>query len=152
MNYPYVHLILGHVSIITLPVTVLFLFFATYKKNNQMRFFSLWILFFSGLIVLPTFLTGEPAFYAIEGFASIRDTIVHTHEEFAEKTLTIILINAGLALIALFYHKNEKWNLRLSWGVLSVAIISSMALLWTAKLGGQIRHSETRISIFESLN
>ncbi len=144
MIYAPIHLMINHIPVIALPLNLLFLVFSVYKKNKQMKKFSLLILIFIGLTILPVYFTGEPAEHEIEDFPAVNEAVIHPHEEMAEKTLAILLLTSVTALATLAFERNEKLNRQLTYTTIGLAIIGSMSLIYTASLGGKIRHTETR--------
>lgn len=152
MNFAHLHLILNHIPVIGIPFLTLFLIFAYIKKNEQTKKFSLVLFCLIGLVVLPVFFTGEPAADLIEDFPGVTEEIIRPHEEMGEKSLVICLLAAGFAVSALAISKNEKLNQKLVMATIGLAVFGSMSLLYTANLGGQIRHTENRSPLFKSVN
>lgn len=152
MNFAEIHLMLNHIPIIALPLVSVFLLFAFIKKNALMKKISLVMLILIGLVTLPVYFTGEPAEGIIEDFPGVTESVIKPHEEMGEKALILALIASGLAISALVFVKNEKRNHQLTVATLSVAVIGSMALVYTGYLGGQIRHTEVRVPLFQPVN
>lgn len=152
MNYSQLHLILNHLPVIGLPLITVFLVFSFLKRNIQMRNFTLVLLFLIGLMVLPVFFTGEPAADLIEDFPGVSEEVIRPHEEMADKSLVICLVGSVLALSSLIVVKNEKLNQKLVIATIGVSLFGSMSLVYTAHLGGQIRHTENRMPLFKPLN
>ncbi len=152
MNFAHLHLILNHIPVVGIPFLTLFLIFAFIKKNEQMKKFSLVLLCLIGLVILPVFFTGEPAEDLIEDFPGVTEEIILPHEEMGEKSLVICLVASVLALSSLVIIKNEKLNHQLVMVTIGLAVLSSMSLLYTANLGGQIRHTENRTPLFKPVN
>ncbi len=146
MNYAHIHLILNHLPVITIPFATVFLIFSIYKKNNQVKMFSLLVLAIACLSSVPVYYTGEPAEHAIEDIPSVTESVIHPHEEMAEKSLILSLVTMAAAIAAIALTKNEKRNRQLTYLTVGLALFTSMALGYTASLGGQIRHTETRES------
>lgn len=92
------------------------------------------------------FLTGEPAEEVLEELPVFSERLVHDHEEAGEFAL-ILSIVAGLSACAAIYFSRKKpqW---LSYGLIftiTLLLLSSIAFLRTAHLGGLIRHEEIRV-------
>lgn len=148
MNYAHLHLILNHIPVVALPLATLFLAFAVYKKNIQMKIFSLMILICVGLVTVPTYFTGEPAEHMIEDFPGVRENVISPHEEGAEKVLIVVLVMSATAIAALALQKNQKRHEQLVIAVLCLAAFGSAGLMYTGYTGGQIRHTEARLPVF----
>ena len=91
------------------------------------------------------YLTGEPAEELIENLPGFSEAIVEEHEEVA-LIATIGMVVLGLvALVGLIRFRPPRiaptWYGR---GVLLLALLMGGVMVWTANLGGQIRHSEIR--------
>ncbi|MEZ4816178.1 MAG: hypothetical protein R3A80_13410 [Bdellovibrionota bacterium] len=146
MNLAHLHLILNHIPIVGIPIALAFLIQGIWAKNKSTQKFSLIVLFVLALIVLPVFYTGEPAEEVIEHLPGVTEAFIHPHEEAAELSLILTLITGALAFLALFFQKDEKKARILNFGVIGVATIATASLIYTANLGGQIRHTEFRSS------
>jgi uncharacterized membrane protein len=144
MNLAHVHLILNHIPIIGIPIALIFLAYGVYVKNQQSQKFALLMLFGLALFVLPVYFTGEPAEEIVEHLPGVAESFIESHEEAAEISLILTLITGIAALIALWFQKYPKKIHLMNLGVMIIAGITVISLLYTANLGGQIRHTELR--------
>jgi hypothetical protein len=88
--------------------------------------------------------SGDPAEDAIRGFPGVRRAVIHTHEEFAEKSLIAAGIVGVFALVALIKWRRGAVPRGVSAGMFAAAAIVSGMMVYTGLLGGRIRHSEVR--------
>jgi hypothetical protein len=123
------------------------LFFLTahavlYKKEKQIRIY-LWFYILLAMATIPVFLTGDPAGDLIKKLPGISDSAIDTHETFGYISLIIILLLGVSAAAALRFFRNKDflpgW---FKYSFVIVAFISVLAVSWTGKTGGDIRHSE----------
>lgn len=144
MNLAHLHLILNHIPIVGIPIALAFFIQGVWVKNKSSQKFSLIVLFVLALTILPVFYTGEPAEEVIEHLPGVTEAFIHPHEEAAELSLIFTLITGALAFLALFFQKDAKKSRLFNFGIIGVASIATVSLLYTANLGGQVRHTEFR--------
>lgn len=145
MNWAHIHLILNHIPVVGLPITLAFLVYSTVKKNDSAQKFSLLMLTLIAALVLPVFLTGEPAEEFVEDLPGIGKKIIHEHEEAGEIAMVLTLLAGASALSSLFMAgKNERLRGLLVRGAIGLATVATLDLAYAANLGGQIRHAEIR--------
>ena len=142
MNLAHMHLLLNHISVVGLPVGLIFLVYGLVKKNTNVQRFSLIVLIALAAFIIPAYLTGEPAEELVENIPGVTKSLIHAHEEAAEASLSLTLFTAGLAVVALWAHFKGKWMRQASLAVVLMAFIATMSIAYTCSLGGQIRHSE----------
>ena len=136
------HLIINHISLIGLPLSLIFLAIGLIKKSDLLKKSTLLVLVGLSLIIIPTYLTGEPAEESIENNVTISKDQIHTHEEAAEAALTLTLITGALSALTLLLWNKKPRELGIYFIIIS-ALISTISLGITAHEGGKIRHSET---------
>ena len=88
--------------------------------------------------------SGDPAEDAIRGFPGVQRAVIHTHEEFAEKSFIAAGIVGFLALVALIKWRRGMIPRGVSAGMLAAAAILSGMMIYTGLLGGRVRHTEVR--------
>jgi uncharacterized membrane protein len=144
MNSAHIHLILNHIPIIGIPIALAFLLYGIWTDNKSSRRFSLLILSILAVAALPVYLTGEPAEEVVEHLPGVAESFIEAHEEAGKVSLILTLITGGASLLALWFQNNQKKARLISFGVIGIASASIVSLLYTANLGGQIRHTEFR--------
>ncbi len=144
MNLAHLHLIVNHLPVVGIPLVLLFLGYGLYTKNLLLQRFSLKVLFIVSLLLLPVYFSGEPAEKIVEHLPGVTESLIESHEDAALFTLIVTLIMGALAAVALYFRKNEKRFGGLSKIVFVVGCLSVASLLYTANLGGQVRHTEVR--------
>lgn len=144
MNYSHLHLMLNHIPVIGVPLVLFFLGWGIKKQEAVMTKMALFILVLVSLMVIPVYFTGEPAEERIEHLAGVSEDYIAPHEEAAEIALTLTVLAGLSAMVSLwFYSDPKKKNIlpRLTFVTGSIAFVS---LLYTANLGGKVRHTELR--------
>ncbi len=144
MNFAYLHLIINHIPIIGIPVALVFLIYGMRTQNRVIERFSLLVLFAIAAMVVPVYLTGEPAEEAVEHLPGFAESFIESHEDAAKFSLVLTLAAGALAFIALWLQNFELRRQQINLAVLGVATIALLSLGYTAYLGGKIRHSEFR--------
>jgi uncharacterized membrane protein len=144
MNLAHVHLIINHVPIVGIPVALLFLGCGLWKQNKQLQNISLLVLVALAALVLPVYLTGEPAEKVIKHLPEVTEAFISPHEEAAKYALILTLTTGFFALVALWFRKDESKSRKLNIFVFILACVAVGALVRTGNLGGEIRHTELR--------
>ena len=80
----------------------------------------------------------------MEHLPGVAESLIEAHEKAAKLALILTLTSGVAAFGALWFQKFEKNARRFNTGVACVTLVSMISLLYTAKLGGEIRHSEIR--------
>ena len=152
MNFAHLHLILNHIPVIGIPIALAFLIFGIFSQSSPTQKFSLFMLFLLGPVALPVYLTGEPAEKLIEHLPGFVESFVDSHEDAALVSLILSIVTSIAAFVALWFQKDEKKRRIFNFGVVGIACITIISLLYTANLGGQIRHTEIRAGSSAPLN
>lgn len=142
MSLGYLHLILNHIPVLTLPIVLIFLLYSFLRKSENMIRFALLMTMLTSLSVLPVYLSGESAETIVEKVIPTQKDVIHSHEEAAEKALVLTLlvsVTTFFVLISFLKLKAAKFGITL---VILTGIFSFTSLVYTAYLGGKIRHTE----------
>lgn len=142
MNFAHIHLILNHIPMLTMPVVLVFFGFALLTQNSALKKFALILLVATAGMVVPVYLTGEPAEKVVEHFASLSEPLIEAHEESAEVSLILTLLAGGLALASILTEGKQNIRKYASVAVIVSTTLAVGSLGYTANLGGKIRHSE----------
>ena len=112
------------------------------KKEKQIRIY-LWFYVLVALIIIPVFLTGDPAGELIKKLPGISESLIDSHETFGYISLITILVLGVSSLAALrFFRTRELLPAWFKYSFLIVSFIAVLVISWTGKTGGEIRHSE----------
>lgn len=146
MNLAHLHLILNHIPVIGIPTALVFLVYGIYVKHQPLQRFALLVLVALAAVVLPVYFTGEPAEEIVEHLPGVAESFIEAHEDAALFSLIITLITGAAAVIALWFQNDPKKSRWMNFGVMAVACLAVLSLLYTANLGGKVRHTELRAS------
>lgn len=145
MNSAQVHLALTHLPVFGyLLFTPLFFVAVWKKKQDLLNLVSIMLLLLS-LSAIIVFNSGEGAEEIVEEISGISHDAIHEHEESGELSFWLLSISglaAALVLalrVSLFHSK--QFRLLIVMGIFLLA--TSLSSLYTAHLGGKIRHPET---------
>ncbi len=140
---PHLHVLLNHFPSIG-TVIALGLFVASYYlKSEDLRRSSLVLFLLLGLLVIPTYISGAAAKWAIQGNAGIPVDVISAHQDVALLAFTFLGITGCLAWLALWqerrFSRTPDWNLI---AVFGVAVISLILMARAGNIGGHINHPE----------
>ena len=145
MNSAHFHLIVNHLPIVGLLIGTLVLITGLVIKKTDVNLTALGVLIFSAITSIVAFYTGEGAEEVVENLPGISETLIHTHEEYAESFFVLTLILGGLSLLTfiteLIKFKISKYLIILC---LLGAIADGILAQYVGTSGGEIRHSEIR--------
>lgn len=144
MNPTHIHLLLNHFPIIGTLIGSAILLYSMVKKQNTGKNIGAFIILIMAIIAIPVMLTGDPAEDSIEHLSGISKTLIHDHEEAAEKAFWLMEITGILSLLALVLYKIKSALVSKAFLIAMVfSIITFFAMAWTGYLGGKIRHPES---------
>ena len=144
MNYPHLHLMINHVTIVGAIVALLLLVWSLVARRRDFIRLSLFVTLLAGLSVWPAFFTGNEAHEQLEDVQGFDHDLVEEHEESADWALWILLGTGAIAALGLWGSRNEREVPRWAGVAATSGLLLSVAVLGrTALLGGEIRHPET---------
>lgn len=145
MNDAHYHLIVNHLPIVGLLIGILVLIAGLVFNKTEVKLTALGILIFSAITSIAAFYTGEGAEEVVENLEGISETLIHTHEEYAETFYTLSLILGGLSLLTFILElKKMKFTKYLMIICLLIALVDGVLATYVGSSGGEIRHSEIR--------
>jgi uncharacterized membrane protein len=145
MDTTHLHLLLNHVPTIGFIVALAFYIVSFFGNSDHVKQASLALMVGIAFITIPTYVTGNGAWNAIQNMDDMHVSAAETHEGAAFLAMIFIQITGALAFLGL-------WSLRRT-GSLSHAssavifIFASISFMLVANLGGEIRHTEIRPDI-----
>lgn len=142
MNSVQMHLALTHVPVILSLAGAAMLIVALLAKNKTLIKTAYVMLVIAGITALPVYFSGEGAEEAVENLPGVSETIVERHEDIAKAGLISIVIAGLLAIAAFFSLRFIMVGRIFKVVVLGAGLVSSALMFQTAKLGGEIRHTE----------
>ena len=153
INETYLHLLLNHVPVLTSLLGIPLFFYGWLRKDQRVLQIGLGSFILAALSAVPVYFSGEGAEEMVEHLPGVLESLIESHEDVAK--IAMILAEAlGLsALVAFVLDLRQsdlsKWSLPV---VALISLISAGAIIQTAHLGGQIRHSEIRTNTASSFN
>jgi hypothetical protein len=145
MNWSHVHLMLNHVPVLGVFFGLLLLLAAKLKKSEELARASLVVFVLIGAAAGLVYFSGEQAEVAVAQIPEISKTLVLQHDDAAFYAVTSACILGGVALLGLFFFRGTRsapgW---FGVVVLLLALLTTGLVVWTANLGGYIRHPEIR--------
>ena len=143
MNWAYLHLAINHFPIIGTIIGLLLLIIGFVTKHKGVEVSGLGTLVFSAIMAVAAFLTGNPAEKVVENIPDVAKSLVSRHEDIASVGMYLLIPTGIFAALTLYsIWKKEKSVKFLVIITLILSLISSIAMVFVGRTGGQIRHSE----------
>ncbi|HEY0676882.1 MAG TPA: DUF2231 domain-containing protein [Chitinophagaceae bacterium] len=149
MNQSQIHLALTHMPVVLSLTGLVILIISLIRKNQTGMNISFYILLAAGLFTIPVFLSGEGAEEMVERIPGVSEAVIEKHEDVAKISLWIILATALVAIAGLIRKAGKQLQF-VRYFVLIFAIASAGLMVFTAHLGGQIRHTEISSSVAQN--
>lgn len=145
MNAAHVHLALNHVPVLGCVFGLALLLAGLLRGQRVLLQAALGTFVVAALVAVPVFLSGHPAEEFVENAPDAAMSVAAAHEDAATFAVTALAVLGVAALFALVRTRGGNALGRPMVGlVLVLALTSSSLMLWTALLGGQVRHAEIR--------
>lgn len=148
MTWTHLHLALNHVPVIGILLVVLLLGAGVVRRNSELERTSYWLLAGLALIAVVVYFTGEPAEELVEGLPGYSEAMIEHHEEVALIATVGIVVLGLAAVVGLIRARRQREAPSGSYSkiLLLLSLVVGGVMMWTANLGGQIRHTEIRPS------
>lgn len=145
MNLVHLHLALNHVPVLGVVFGLALLAFAAVKKSRELTRVSLGVFVLIALLTAPAYLTGEPSEDAVENLPGVSKPIIEQHETAAGVAFGGVVVLGVASLVGLLLSRgNREISSWMRPAIITLAMVASGLMFWTANLGGQIRHTEIR--------
>lgn len=143
MDQTHIHLLINHVPVIGSIFGAFVLGYALWANSNPTKIAAYFLLIFSALGAVITYVTGEAAEETAENIQGISKDLIEQHEDFAIVALVALIVLGVASLIGLFITVKKSSLVRsAAWIILILSVISFGIIARTAYMGGEIRHTE----------
>ena len=141
------HLMMNTVPPIVSLMAVPTMLIGIIARSESLKRHSLLLMVSVPILIIPVYFTGHAAVVRVGNMAGIPLQLIGKHEESVQATWIACALAGAVALVGLIVrrgaHRLRAWHI-------AVAIVISLGadalLLYTAHLGGKIRHPEVRES------
>jgi uncharacterized membrane protein len=145
MDTTHLHLLLNHVPTIGFVVALAFYIVSFFGKSDHVKQASLALMVGVAFITIPTYVTGNAAWNAIQSMDDMKVSAAETHEGAAFLAMIAIQITGALAFLGLWSMRRTGSLSHAATAVIFIfASISFVLVAGAANLGGEIRHTEIR--------
>ncbi len=146
MTTAHIHIILNHFPTIGTVIGLALFVLALVTKNNEVKRFALGLFVITGMLVIPTYLSGSGAAEIIVDRPEISEAMIQAHQDQAFWAFLFAGITAAFAWLGLWefrrFGAEKPWN---SSVVLVLGIITVALMTVTGTAGGEISHPEIRV-------
>ena len=144
MNGSQMHLALTHVPVVLSLVGLVVLIVGLLKRNDTLTKTAFYLLVFAGITAIPVFFTGEGAEETIEHLPGVSENVIEKHEALAKVAFGLVGAAAIVSLVGILFYRQAAIRRAIGPLVLILAFATSVIMVVTAHLGGQVRHTEIR--------
>lgn len=143
LNWAHIHLVLTHIPVIGIGVVIAFLLAGMARRSREIKWVSLQMFVVLALLCIAVYLTGSPASHQMREMSGISRDTIHHHSSVADFAFGGMEVLGALSLGALVKFRNAAAiPVRFVTALLGLALVVLILMIWTANLGGRIRHSE----------
>lgn len=139
-----IHLAFNHFPFVGAVLATLILILSLVPRFVGFRKSALLLFILSAMLSLPAYFSGEGAEDVLRSGTEFPRTLIHNHEEWAEKGFIAILVLGGGAVVLLWLERKREvakiWYALLVVGALLVCVLFGQI----NHLGGLISHPELR--------
>lgn len=143
MSGAHFHLIVNHVPVLGAVFCLMALAWALWWKDWGVQRFSMACLVLLGGSSVLAYVTGEPAEEVVESIATVSHDYIERHEDAAWIALWSGMV-CGLVGVVGLILRAEKARQMMTYLALAVSVLCLGLMIWTANLGGMVRHTEIR--------
>ena len=143
MNWAHIHLVLTHIPVIGIGAIFAFLLVGTIRGSREIEWVSLQMFVALALLSIAVYLTGSPASHQMRELPGISRDTIHRHSSVADFAFGALEVLGALSLGVLIKFRNTAViPTRIISTLLALALVVLLMMIWTANLGGRIRHPE----------
>ncbi len=144
MNAVHFHLLVNHLPIFSSLFGIAILIWGLFRDVKSIRNIAYILLIVGAIASYVALESGENAEETIEEYLiDLPRTAIHDHEVAAEIALLFAIVTGLLSIISLAAGKlNVRFQHTLNGVLVLMAVFSLAVLIYTAYLGGKIRHPE----------
>ncbi len=135
MSAVHIHLLLNHFSIVGFLIIFFIFLYGIYRKNEEIKFISLWFLIFLSIITIIVYFSGHKAEELLEN--QLNKEYIEIHEELALWTFILSIVLLLSSIVSIITKKFRIF-------VLIMLILTIISSSITGFYGGQIKHDEIR--------
>jgi hypothetical protein len=143
LNWAHVHLVLTHIPVIGIGVVIVFLLAGKLRGSREVEWVSLQMFVALALFSIVVYLTGSPASHQMREMPGISVETIHVHSKAADLAFWTLEVLGALSLgVLVKFRSAAAVPPRLGNALLGLALVVLALMIWTANLGGKIRHPE----------
>ena len=145
MNLAHLHIVINHVPSLGTLVGVALFIASVFRKDDQLKKIALVVLVLMALAVLPTYMSGNAAQLTLRSRTDIPKTLIEEHQNSAIMALILTTFMGTVAWFGLWqFRRFGRSGSGNTAAVLILSALTSVVILRTANLGGDINHAEIR--------
>jgi hypothetical protein len=143
LNWAHIHLVITHIPVIGIGMLIAFLLAGKLRGSREVEWVSLQMFVALALLSIVVYLTGSPASHQMREMPGISVETIHVHSKAADFAFWALEVLGALSLgVLVKFRSAEAVPPRLGNGLLALALVVLALMIWTANLGGKIRHPE----------
>ena len=143
LTWAHIHLMLNHIPVIGIGVVIAFLLAGRARGSRELEWVSLQMFVALALLTIPVYLTGSPASHQMRELPGVARETIQRHSSAADFAFASVEALGALSLGALVrFRSPAAVPTRLITALLALALTALGLMIWTANLGGRIRHPE----------
>lgn len=143
VNWAHIHLMFTHIPVIGIGVILAFLLLGKIRGSREIEWVSAHLFAALAVLSIVVYLTGSPASHQMRKLPGISLEVIHRHSTAADFAFWSLELLGAASLAAIVkFRSAAAIPERFVNGLLALAFVVLILMIWTANLGGRIRHPE----------
>jgi hypothetical protein len=132
-----------HIPVIGIGAIIAFLLVGKIRGSREIEWVSLHLIVALAVLSIAVYLTGSPASHQMRKLPGISLDVIHRHSNVADFAFWSLELLGAASLAAIVkFGRSAAIPERFVNGLLALAFVVLTLMIWTANLGGRIRHPE----------
>jgi hypothetical protein len=136
-----------HIPVIGIGAIIVFLLVGKISGSREIEWASLQMFVALALLSIVVYLTGSPANHQMRDLPGVSREVIHRHSTAADFAFWSLEGLGALSLAAIYRFRSAAVvPVRIITVLLALAFVVLLLMIWTANLGGRIRHPEIGVA------
>lgn len=139
---------LTHIPVIGVGAILAFLLVGVIRGSREIEWVSLQLFVALAVLSIAVYVSGSPANHQVRDLPGFSRSVIHRHSTAADFAFWSLEALGALSLGALYWYRSSMAvPSKMIAALLVIGFVVLLLMVWTANLGGKIRHPEIGAAI-----